>query len=202
MTLCSPDAQAFRPPDEKVNVLQVSLPTNFKAARFDSDAHTAFLRELERDIEAARFDSGGRKIELPVKLKVHDSRLRAAGEMGDAAHRQLPLRAKDGVRSIKDAVHARPRRFARGLRLGGRSVRVARRDDATTSCRSRNTRAPRCRCCALLGRARPDRRRADIERIDRLVQAIAAQRGLRNDVVDATISTIDRWLERNRRKVA
>src|SRR5204863_2194075 len=36
MTLCSPDAQAFRPPEEKVNVLQVRLPTNFKSARFVS----------------------------------------------------------------------------------------------------------------------------------------------------------------------
>src|SRR5207248_328926 len=69
MTLCSPDPQAFRPPEEKVNVLQVRLPTNFKAARFDSDKHTAILRRLESDIEAARFDG----IELPVKLKVHES---------------------------------------------------------------------------------------------------------------------------------
>src|SRR5665647_2604305 len=56
MTLCSPDPQAFRPPEEKVNVLQVRLPTNFKSARFDSDAHTAILRQLEADIEAVRFD--------------------------------------------------------------------------------------------------------------------------------------------------
>ena len=35
MTLCSPDPQAFRPPEEKVNVLQVRFPTNFKSARFD-----------------------------------------------------------------------------------------------------------------------------------------------------------------------
>jgi len=34
MTLCSPDPQAFRPPEEKINVLQVRLPTNFKSARF------------------------------------------------------------------------------------------------------------------------------------------------------------------------
>ncbi len=58
MTLCSPDPQAFRPPEEKVNVLQVRLPTNFKSARFESDAHTAILRRLEADIEAARFDTG------------------------------------------------------------------------------------------------------------------------------------------------
>mgnify|MGYP003700847995 FL=1 len=35
-TLASPDPQAFRPPNEPVNVLQVSLPTNFKVARFAS----------------------------------------------------------------------------------------------------------------------------------------------------------------------
>jgi hypothetical protein len=66
LTLCSPDPQAFRPPEEKVNVLQVRLPTNFKAARFDSDAHTAVLRRLESDIEAIRFDTPEGKLELPV----------------------------------------------------------------------------------------------------------------------------------------
>src|SRR6202011_5351068 len=45
LTLCSPDPQAIRPPGEKINVLQVTLPTNFKVARFDSDKSTAMLRE-------------------------------------------------------------------------------------------------------------------------------------------------------------
>src|SRR5215468_4537978 len=63
MTLCSPDPQAFRPPEEKLNVLQVRLPTNFKSARFPSEAHTKILRDLEKGIEAARFDG----MELPVK---------------------------------------------------------------------------------------------------------------------------------------
>ena len=72
LTLCSPDPQAIRPPEEKVNVLQVTLPTNFKVARFDSDASTAILRQLERDIDAVRFDAPEGKIELPVKLRVHD----------------------------------------------------------------------------------------------------------------------------------
>src|SRR6185312_10951496 len=73
MTLCSPDPQAFRPPGEKVNVLQVSLPTNFKAARFASAAHTAMLRDLAAGIEASRLDTPHGPVELPVKLKVHDS---------------------------------------------------------------------------------------------------------------------------------
>jgi hypothetical protein len=49
LTLCSPDPQAIRPPEEKVNVLQVTLPTNFKVARFDNDMHTGILRQLEKD---------------------------------------------------------------------------------------------------------------------------------------------------------
>ena len=39
-------------------MLQVSLPTNFKAARFKSDKHTAILRRMQADIEAIRFDPG------------------------------------------------------------------------------------------------------------------------------------------------
>jgi hypothetical protein len=73
LTLCSPDPQAIRPPGEKINVLQVTLPTNFKVARFDSDKSTAMLREMEADIEAARYDPGDGPVQLPVKLKVHDS---------------------------------------------------------------------------------------------------------------------------------
>src|SRR6266403_1049136 len=54
LTLCSPDPQAVRPPDEKVNVLQVTLPTNFKVAKFDNDLYTDIVRQLERDIDAIR----------------------------------------------------------------------------------------------------------------------------------------------------
>ena len=72
LSLASPDPQAFRPQGEPKNVLQVGLPTNFKAAPFESEAHTALLRTLEADIERARLPGKG-DLELPVKLKVHDS---------------------------------------------------------------------------------------------------------------------------------
>ncbi len=55
------------------DVLQVTLPTNFKVAKFDDDKDTAILRQLEQEIDAIRFDPGdGTKIELPVKLRVSD----------------------------------------------------------------------------------------------------------------------------------
>ena len=106
MTLCSPDPQAFRPPEEKVNVLQVRLPTNFKSARFDSDAHTAILRQLEADIEAVRFDTGAGKIELPVKLKVHDSVFVPLAKWSMLLAGNYRCVQKDAARSIKEAVHS------------------------------------------------------------------------------------------------
>ena len=42
----------------------------------------------------------------------------------------------------------------------------------------------------------------NIERVDRLVQAIAKQKGLQHPVVDQTVTLVDGWLEGNRRKAA
>ena len=39
-----------------------------------------------------------------------------------------------------------------------------------------------------------------IERVDRLVQTVAAQRGLRSAAVDEIVGLVDAWLVRNRRK--
>src|SRR5712692_541492 len=102
MTLCSPDPQAFRPPEEKINVLQVRLPTNFKSARFPSETHTAILRRLEADIEAARFDN----IELPVKLKVHDSVFVPLAKWAMLIAGNYRCITQDGMRPIKEAVHS------------------------------------------------------------------------------------------------
>ena len=105
MTLCSPDAQAFRPPDEKTNVLQVSLPTNFRAARFESDEHTAILRALAADVEAIRYDDGKGPVELPVKLKVHDSIFVPLAKWSMLLAGNYRCVQREDMRSIRDAVH-------------------------------------------------------------------------------------------------
>jgi len=69
MTLCSPDPQAFRPPEEAANVLHVGLPTNFKVSRFHDEKLDAMLDDLERDIDAFQIDGK----DIPVKLRVFDS---------------------------------------------------------------------------------------------------------------------------------
>src|SRR5579862_1761115 len=106
LTLCSPDPQAIRPPDEKVNVLMVTLPTNFKVARFDSEQSTAILRRLEKEIDAVRFDPGdGTKIELPVKLRVHDSIFVPLAKWAMLCAGNYRCITKDGMRTAQEAVH-------------------------------------------------------------------------------------------------
>ncbi len=106
LTLCSPDPQAIRPPDEKVNVLMVTLPTNFKAAKFDDEKGTAILRQLEKEIDAVRFDPGdGTKIELPVKLRVHDSIFVPLAKWSMLLAGNYRCVTKDGMRTAQEAVH-------------------------------------------------------------------------------------------------
>src|SRR5205807_10031725 len=91
-----------RPPDQPKNVLQVGLPTNFKAARFDAEGPTAILRALERDIEAARYEG----IEIPVKLKVHDSVFVPLAKWPMLIAGNYRCIQRDTMISIREAVHA------------------------------------------------------------------------------------------------
>src|SRR5207302_8036642 len=106
ITLNSPDPQAIRPPDEQVNVLMVTLPTNFKVARFEDEKSTAILRQLEKDVEGARFDTPEGKIELPVKLKVHDSIFVPLAKWAMLLAGNYRCVHEDGMQSIKETLHA------------------------------------------------------------------------------------------------
>jgi len=200
MTLCSPDPQAFRPPGEKTNVLQVRLPTNFKAARFASDAHTAMLRDIAEGIESARF--GFERIELPVKLKVHDSvfvplakwsMLLAGNYRCVGAHEMSSIR--DAVHSDLDASRAVYETVANLCRsLGAADADLVAFDKYAEAARSLGS--PSSAARALAAGA------THIERVDRLVQALLAQRGMQSDAIDAIVARVDGWLEANRRKAA
>ena len=199
MTLCSPDPQAFRPPEEKINVLQVRLPTNFKAARFDSDAHTAMLRQLGADIDAIRFDTGSEKIDLPVKLKVHESVFVPLAKWSMLIAGNYRCVQKDAARSIKDAVHtdlnATRDVYSWVVKLCV-SLGAAEKDlvpfekyaNAALSLGSPSS-AARALFAGL----------PNIERVDRLVQTIAAQKGMKSAVLDETVALVDARLELNRK---
>jgi hypothetical protein len=198
MTLCSPDPQAFRPPDEKVNVLQVRLPTNFKAARFDADANTAILRTLERDIDAIRFDTGDGVVELPVKLRVHDSVFVPLAKWAMLMAGNYRCIGEDGMQSIKDAVHG-DLGASRAVYEWVNALCVslgADRKDLVPFDKYANAAlglaSPSSAARALFGGA------PNIERVDRLVQGIARQKGMQSEVVDQVVARVDKRLAANR----
>jgi hypothetical protein len=198
MTLCSPDPQAFRPPDEKVNVLQVSLPTNFKAARFAADAHTAILRDLAADIEASRLPTDRGPVELPVKLKVHDSIFVPLAKWSMLLTGNYRCVERDGMRSIRDAVHADPAasravyEWVAGVckALGAHDADLVPFDKYAQA--ALGLTKPSSAARALAAGAR------NIERVDQLVQTIGAQKSLRLAAVDRIVALVDDWLARNR----
>ena len=202
LTLCSPDPQAIRPPGEKVNVLQVTLPTNFKAARFASDTPTAILRQMQAEVEAIRYDPGDGPIDLPVKLKVHESIFVPLAKWAMLLTGNYRCVTPDRAIDIKDAVHndlAASRSvydWVCGLceRLGAAPDDLVPFEKYASA--ARDLVRPSSAARALFAGA------PNIERTDRLVQAIAAQYGMRNAVVDQTVAVVDARLAANRKAAA
>jgi hypothetical protein len=202
LTLCSPDPQAIRPPGEKVNVLQVTLPTNFKAARFASDTNTAILRQMQGEIEAIRYDAGDGPIDLPVKLKVHDSIFVPLAKWAMLLTGNYRCVTPDRAIDIKDAVHNNlgNSRAVYDWVCGVSEKMGASADDLVPfdkyAAAALDLVRPSSAARALFAGA------PNIERTDRLVQTIAAQYGMRNAVVDQTVAVVDARLATNRKAAA
>src|SRR5712692_9732807 len=202
LTLCSPDPQAIRPPEEKVNVLQVTLPTNFKVARLKDEKSTAILRQLEKDIEAVRFDAGDGKIELPVKLRVHDSIFVPLAKWAMLLAGNYRCITKDGMRTAQEAVHTDIEtsrsvyNFVNDLcvKLGANPNDLVPFEKYAAAAQLLVRPASAARA---LNNGLPN-----IERADKLVQLIAAQKGLRHPVIDAGVALVDELLAANRMKAA
>jgi hypothetical protein len=197
-TLASPDPQAFRPPDQPKNVLHVGLPTNFKAARFDVEQPTALLRQLEADIEAARFDPGDGPIEIPVKLKVHDSIFVPLAKWPMLMAGNYRCIQRDDMIPIKEAVHGdvdKSREVYNWVWELCNTLGAA--DDDLVPFEKYAKAAeglgkPSSAARALFGGAE------HIERVDCLVRRIANQQGLRSEILDEIVSLVDERLGKNR----
>jgi len=198
VTLASPDPQAFRPPDEGKNVLQVGLPTNFKVAPFEADAHTAMLRRLQADIEAIRYDPGDGAIELPVKLKVHDSLFVPLAKWLMLLTGNYRCIQRDKMISIQEAVHAdieASREIYEWvgqlcIRLGASETDLVPFDKYANA--AKGLLKPSSAARALFAGGK------HIERVDFLVQQIAAQLGLHYEPLDEIVALVDHHLQINR----
>ncbi len=202
LTLNSPDPQAIRPPNEAVNVLMVTLPTNFKVARFPDEKSTAILRQLEKDIEGARFDTPEGPIELPVKLKVHDSIFVPLAKWAMLLAGNYRCITDEGIRTAQEAVNS-------DLETS-RTVYNFVNDLCTRLGAGRNDLVPFDKyAAAAQSLVRPSsvaRALSNgapyVERADKLVQLIARQKGLSHPVVDEIVARVDSRLEANRKRAA
>ena len=104
-------------------MLQVTLPTNFKVARFDDDRYTSILRQIETEIEAVRLDAPEGRIELPVKLKVHDSIFVPLAKWSMLLAGNYRCITRDGIRTAKEAVHTNIEEVSLGLQFRARPLR-------------------------------------------------------------------------------
>jgi hypothetical protein len=198
VTLASPDPQAFRPPDQPKNVLQVGLPTNFKAARFEGADATALLRRLEADIDCARFNPGDGAIEIPVKLKVHDSVFVPLAKWPMLIAGNYRCIRRDEMISIKEAVHGNLEASREVYEWIGRLCKRLGAEDEDLVPFDKYAKAaeglgkPSSAARALFGGAE------HIERVDCLVKQIAAQQKLQSDALDEIVGLVDRRLAMNR----
>lgn len=200
LTLCSPDPQAFRPPEEKVNVLQVTLPTNFKVAEFGAGHGGDTLKRLEAHVDSARHhtDDAG-PIEIPVKLRAYDSVFVPLAKWSMLLAGNYRCVTEDGMRSAQEAVHSNLEEskdvydfvFDLCVDLGASPDDLVPFDKYAAAAKSLSRPSSAARAINVGTKT--------IERADKLVQLVAAQRGLRHPSIDRQVELVDRRLEANRR---
>jgi hypothetical protein len=190
MSLCSPDPQAFRPPDEGANVLHVGLPTNFKAAKFADETHNRLLRELEADIDAVRLDGQ----DVPVKLKVFESLFVPLAKWSMLLTGNYRCVTPQEPQSIRDAVHGD---LARSRAVYEHVDAIARRLGADPKDQVPFEKYAKA-AESLLKPSSAARAVASgapfIERVDVLVKLISHQLGAPDAEIDRTVQTVDRKL--------
>ena len=187
MSLCSPDPQAFRPPEGGPNVLHVGLPTNFKAVAFENPEHTAMLKDLAADIDAVRLDGK----EVPVKLRVHDSLFVPLAKWSMLLTGNYRCITANAPQSIRDAVHANlglSRDVYDWVDHLARRLGAAPEDQVPFEKYAKaasSLQKPSSAARAI------DAGATNIERVDRLVQAIGASLGTFHSEVDRVVAQVD-----------
>jgi hypothetical protein len=142
---------------------------------------------------------GGEKIELPVKLKVHDSVFVPLAKWAMLLAGNYRCIQRDGVRAIKEAVHSDPGASRAVydyvvklcLSLGASEKDMVPFEKYAAAAQSLLTPSSAARAVAAGA--------PNIERTDKLVKLIGAQKGMRSAEVDEIVATVDARLDANRK---
>jgi len=198
MSLCSPDPQAFRPPDEQPNVLHVGLPTNFKAAEFGKPEHNTMLNTLADDIDAVTLDGK----DVPVKLKVHPSLFVPLAKWSMLLTGNYRCVTREQPMSIRDAVHG-DLDISRAIYAHVDAIAQKLGADAADQVpfekyakAAENLLKPSSAARAI------DNRAPMIERVDQLVQLVGRSLGMDHPAIDEIVDTVDAALAANQARVA
>jgi len=190
VSLCSPDPQAFRPPDEPNNVLHVGLPTNFKAAAFGDRANTNMLRQLELDIANVTLEGK----DVPVKLRVYDSLFVPMAKWSMLCAGNYRCVLDDGAQSINSAVHGD---LGATAMIYSWVVEVAQQLGAelvdTVPFHKYAHAADNLLKPSSVARA-IEAGSSQVERVDKLVQLVARSLDMQNDELDRIVKTVDNRL--------
>jgi hypothetical protein len=157
------------------------------------------LTQMEQDIADARLAVGGEALDLPVKLKVHDSIFVPLAKWAMLLTGNYRCIGAQGMRSIKEAVHgdiAQSRAVYEWVcqlcrQLGARPEDLVPFDKYAAA--GTGLLKPSSAARALAAGA------TDIERIDLLVKLVAEQQNLQSESVCETVRLVNGWLERNRK---
>ena len=196
VSLCSPDPQAFRPPEEKANFLHVGLPTNFKASIFANEEHNIMLRQLEADILAVRLDGK----DVPVKLRVFDSLFVPMAKWSMLLTGNYRCVTGGEAVPIKEAVHGdieKSREMYAWVDTLARELGADAGDQVPFdkyANAAKNLLKPSSVARAI------DAGTAKVERVDKLVQMVGASIGMRSETVDTIVKTVDARVAANAAK--
>ena len=193
MSSCSPDPQAFRPPEGGSNILHVGLPTNFKASGFSDPKHTAMLKQLENDIADVKLDGK----DVPVKLKVFDSLFVPLAKWSMLLTGNYRCVTIEGVQAIRDSVHGDLEASAEMYAWVDTLARSLGADASDQVSFEKYANAaqgllkPSSVARAIESGAKK------IERVDLLVQGIAASISMKNAALDSMVSIVNARINAN-----
>lgn len=198
VTLCSPDPQAFRPADGPRNVLHVGLPTNFKTAAYTRPRHNEILATLADDIDRARISG----LDAPVKLRVHDSLFVPFAKWPMLLTGNYRCITSDAPLSMREAVHG-DLQASRDIyacvesivrRLGAQADDLVPFDRYAAAAEHLGQPSSAARAIAAGAPL--------IERVDKLVQTVGVQHGIRHPAIDRIVALVDARIDRNRLRAA
>jgi hypothetical protein len=181
---CSPDPQAMRPPGQKANVLLVGLATNFKAAAFGSEKANVLLSELSESLDEVRVIGQ----EVPVKLRRHGSIFAPFAKWSMLMAGNYRCVTTDLAREVYEVTGEIV------LRLGGTRDDLVPFDKYAKAALCLNKPSSVARA---INEGAPV-----VERVDRLMQGLGRQVGIKHGEIDRIVDLVDHRIARNSARAA